>query len=72
MSEPLKEQCPICSGAGTIPHAKRVMANGEPDPADFRIRDLCDRCGASGVVPVNKAAIVEHRPGNIADTFAGE
>ncbi len=72
MTEPLKEQCPVCSGVGTVPHVKRKMANGENDPADFRIHEICEKCGGSGKVPVNRATIVEHRPGFIVDTFTGE
>lgn len=71
MAEPLKEPCAACKGDGTVPHVKRKMANGEPDSADFRVLDLCEKCDGSGKVVVNKAAIAEHKPGNIADTFAG-
>ena len=72
MAEPLTEPCTACGGAGTVPHVKRKMENGVNDPADFRILDLYERCGASGRVLVNKAAIVEHKPGAIVDTFSGE
>jgi DnaJ-class molecular chaperone len=65
----LTEPCPACSGTGTVPHQKRRMANGEKDPADFRIVELCERCGGGGRVPVNKAAIVEKQPGFIADSI---
>ena len=63
---PLTEPCPACSGSGTVPHQKRRMENGERDPADFRIVDLCEKCGGGGTRPVNKAAIAEKKPGFIA------
>ena len=65
MTGPLMQPCPACSGNGIIPHVKRKMENGEDDPADFRTHELCQSCGGSGAVSVNKAAIKE--PGNIVD-----
>ena len=41
------------------------MENGEPDPADFKLHALCEKCGGGGMVPVDKARIKES--GNIAD-----
>jgi DnaJ-class molecular chaperone len=64
---PLKEQCPNCHGQGTVPHLKRVMANGEVDPADFRLYEICEKCGGGGKVGTNLKAIAEKKPGFIAD-----
>ena len=71
MAESLKEPCTACAGAGTVPHVKRKMGTGEPDPTDFRVFDLCEKCDGSGKVIANKAVVTEHKPGNVADTFAG-
>ena len=67
MTGPLKEDCPDCHGQGIVPHAKRRMGNGEPDPADFHTHDVCEKCGGGGRVLVNPKAVEERKPGNIAD-----
>ena len=59
------QPCDACAGNGIVPHVKRTMENGEPDPADFKLHTLCEKCGGGGMVPVDKARIKE--PGNIAD-----
>lgn len=64
---PLKGPCPVCVGNGTVPHVKRRMENGEPDPADLRLHNLCEKCGGGGAVLVDKARIKE--PGNIVDAI---
>ena len=64
---PMTEPCGVCFGAGTVPHVKRTMENGESDPADFKAHDICEKCGGGGRVPVDKATIVERAPGFIAD-----
>lgn len=69
MTEPLKEPCPVCHGAGTVPHLKRKLADGRIDPMDFQAAELCEKSGGSGLVPVNKAAIVERKPGFIVDAI---
>ncbi len=51
------ETCPACGGAGTRPHEKRRLENGEIDPADFKVFDLCEPCGGSGVVPINQKPV---------------
>ena len=48
--KPALTDCPKCLGKGVLPNAKRRMENGEPDPADFREFELCDRCGGGGLV----------------------
>lgn len=65
----LTEPCPVCKGSGTVPRQRRTMQNGEPDPSDFRLLDLCQKCGGGGRVPVDKTAIVERAPGFIADSI---
>jgi len=67
MTGPLKEPCTACHGQGIVPHVKRRMGNGEPDPADFHTHDVCTTCGGGGMVPVDKSAIVERTPGFIVD-----
>lgn len=47
----------------------RQAQNGEDDPADFRLHELCEKCGGGGMCEVNKTPIAERKPGNIADTF---
>ncbi len=59
------EPCDPCEGKGVLPHEKRKMPNGEDDPADFKTHDLCEECGGSGKIPVDKTRIKES--GNIAD-----
>ena len=59
------QPCDACEGSGIVPHVRRTMENGEPDPADFKLHALCEKCGGGGMVPVDKARIKE--PGNIAD-----
>lgn len=61
------EPCGACKGMGTLPHQKRRMGNGEIDPTDFQLVEICERCGGGGQVPVNKPAITEKKPGYIAD-----
>jgi hypothetical protein len=68
-SGPLMQQCTACAGNGLIARERRRMANGHPDPADFRRYDICRACGGGGTVPVDKASIVERSPGFIADEF---
>ena len=63
----MKEDCPTCKGSGHVPHEKRKMGNGEPDPADFKLIDVCEKCGGGGRVLVNPKTIEERQPGNIAD-----
>jgi len=65
MAEPLKEHCQACIGEGIILHVKRKMANGEPDPSDLKMFDLCEKCSGSGRILLDKSRIKE--PGNIAD-----
>ena len=67
--EPLKEKCPICEGRGVVPHEKPKMENGEPDPYDLRVHDICEQCGGGGLVLVNPKTIEERQPGNIADNI---
>lgn len=69
MTAPHTEPCPICKGAGTIPHAKRRMANGESDATDFKTVDVCEKCGGGGRVPTDLKAIQERLPGFIADSI---
>ena len=59
------EPCPDCEGNGIVPHVKRKMENGEDDPADFKLHTLCEKCGGSGKIALDKSRIKE--PGNIAD-----
>ncbi len=59
------QPCDACAGNGIVPHFKRKMENGERDPSDFKVHDLCEKCGGSGQIPVDKAPIKE--PGNVAD-----
>ena len=66
---PLKQPCATCAGTGIVPHEKRRMENGLPDPADFRTHEVCLTCGGGGMVPADKAAVAEKKPGNIADSF---
>ncbi len=41
-------QCPDCKGAGTVPHVRRVLAEGEvPNPNDldrYKTEDVCWAC----------------------------
>lgn len=69
MAESLKENCPICAGVGVVPHERRKMENGVPDPTYFRLLALCAKCGGSGKVATNLKAIEERKPGNIADNI---
>lgn len=68
MAAPLTKPCDRCMGTGTMPREVRKMADGSPDPLDFRRSELCDRCGGSGKVP-DKGPAVERTPGYIADLF---
>jgi hypothetical protein len=43
------------------------MANGEIDPSDFRLHEICEKCGGGGKVDTNLKAIEERKPGFIAD-----
>ena len=65
MTAPLTQPCEACSGNGIVPHEKRRMENGLPDPSDFRVHEICTTCGGSGRVLLDKARIKE--PGNVAD-----
>ena len=65
MTAPLMELCSGCSGKGIVPHIKRKMENGEDDPADFKVHSLCERCGGSGKVALDKTRVKE--PGNIVE-----
>mgnify|MGYP001589648399 CR=1 FL=1 len=57
--KPRTEGCAVCAGKGIVPHEKRKMENGEVDPADFRVHELCGMCGGSGVVEVGAAKLKE-------------
>ncbi len=59
MADRLKQQCPTCAGRGVVPHQKRRMENGELDPADLRVHELCGKCGGGGIIDVDKATIAE-------------
>lgn len=67
--ERMKETCPVCHGQGIIPHEKPKMENGEPDPYDLRLHEICEKCGGGGKVDTNLKAIEEKKPGNIADNI---
>jgi len=69
MPEPFKETCKNCNGKGTVPHEKRIMPNGHPDPADFHLIDLCPKCGGGGKVEVNPKTITEHSSTPIVESF---
>lgn len=42
--------CDKCHGTGTVPHEKRKIADGAPDPHDYQLVELCDKCGGAGVL----------------------
>ncbi len=63
---PLTEPCDACAGNGIVPHVKRKLEDGiTDDPADCKLHNLCEKCGGSGVMLLDKARIKE--PGNVAD-----
>ncbi len=45
-------QCPTCNGVGTVPHVRRVLADGEiPNPNDldqYQVIDTCWPCNGRG------------------------
>jgi DnaJ-class molecular chaperone len=65
----LKEPCGVCKGVGRVPREVRKLADGTADPLDFRREELCMTCGGEGKVPINRAAIVEKKPGFVADSI---
>ena len=40
--------CSSCSGRGVVPHLKRKVEDGKPDPFDLQTEELCSKCGGSG------------------------
>ena len=55
--KPRTETCATCEGKGLVPHEKRKLENGEDDPADFRIHELCQMCGGDGLVVLDPAKL---------------
>jgi len=47
----------------------RRQPDGSPDPFALQQEKLCDRCGATGRVPVDPKTIVERKPGFLADAI---
>lgn len=72
MAEPATKPCGKCGGSGTVPREVRKMADGQPDPLDFRRRELCEPCGGSGVIRADYAAVRDKAPGYIADQIGLE
>jgi len=61
--------CERCQGSGRTPRAQRRRADGSLDPFDIlgQHREICDRCGGSGELTVDRRAAVERGPGYAAD-----
>ena len=63
---PLMEPCDACAGNGIIPHVKRKLDDDiTDDPADFKVHDLCEKCGGGGAVPLDKSRVKE--PSSVGD-----
>lgn len=45
-----RKQCARCGGAGTVLRERRKLADGSPDPLDFRQSEICPPCGGAGSV----------------------
>ena len=45
-----RKQCVRCGGSGTVLRERRKMADGQPDPLDFRMSETCTVCGGAGSV----------------------
>ena len=63
------KQCPRCGGTGTVLRERRRLADGRPDPLDFRLSEICPGlCCGSGVVPDTRTPEREPKgPGYVAD-----
>jgi DnaJ-class molecular chaperone len=51
-----RKQCVRCGGSGTVLRERRKMADGSPDPFDFRLSETCSVCGGAGSVLDRSAA----------------
>lgn len=45
-----RKQCTRCGGSGTVLRERRKLADGRPDPLDFRMSEVCTVCGGEGSV----------------------
>lgn len=62
--------CDKCQGDGTVlrPDADiRKLDDGTLDPTDIRRREVCPKCGGSGVIPQDYASVPDKTAGFIAD-----
>lgn len=66
---PAMKPCDKCSGSGAVARDRRKLENGEVDPTDLRHSEICGRCGGSGRVREDYAAVPDKAPGFIADQF---
>jgi len=66
---PATTPCERCQGTGRIPRAQRRRADGSPDPFDIvgQHREICDRCGGSGELPIERPAGGSRGSGYAAD-----
>jgi hypothetical protein len=67
---PATKTCDKCSGDGTVLRPAediRKLDNGTLDPTDIRRREVCAKCGGSGVIPENYASVPDKATGFIAD-----
>lgn len=48
---PARKPCEKCKGVGTVLRERRKLADGNPDPMDFRRSELCPQCDGACTVP---------------------